>query len=687
MLGARLLLGALLLGVGLAPMPAQASGGLEFLDNRPVVVDLDEVEAGQQWRVQVLNLAGGDQDVAFHVVFEPVGVVTVAQSPGRFDGDIVEFVIELQRRVAGSGELVAVSGSQVARREIRTQFGTLGSALTVGSLQFAGERIAPFTTLVRIPSIAVSDSPTPTESRPPERIGLLTSTRGDVAEVVRIGDEFVVHGVEVVGEYTGTLDLLPGRDGTPVEATVRVRDLAIWPLLALLAGLAVAHTLDRYQRRHRPQRLHERRLAALRDRARAGERQTDGRLRITAPAGASGEYLLDQLLADARAAFHPHMSDAEREQWEPGGAEYGNLAGTVTRFRQLCFQFTGLEAEQDRLVRTADRSDQPLILEALGRSPVGDALRERAIRSLADLAEAEAPFRAARAYLDRFGTIYARLVQLRQQSSDEIRAESRQLLTELFHASHDLTPVDAASHDLHHRWRHAVEAEPALSVSDPADPGALAPWPEVVAAPVGRPEQSDRRRRLRVLPAVLAAVVVIAIALVALSVLNLTNYLPAPENGAVVDGPTVTPTDAPTRTPDIPNAPVALPGEPAAATGAEPSDPSTGQILWFGYLVPLLLAAAVLSIAWLLIRWRRRRLRTRPDDLDASAIESEVRKEDLRFSVLAGILVVLSGMSVLYVGNPTFGSPGDYLAIVLWGGAVGEGFQLARRVLPGLARS
>jgi len=48
----------------------------------------------------------------------------------------------------------------------------------------------------------------------------------------------------------------------------------------------------------------------------------------------------------------------------------------------------------------------------------------------------------------------------------------------------------------------------------------------------------------------------------------------------------------------------------------------------------------------------------------------------------SGVLVVLSGMSVLYVGNPTFGTAGDYLTVALWGTALGEGVQLARRLWP-----
>lgn len=534
MLGARLLLGALLLGIGLAPMPAQAAGGLEFLDNRPVVVDLDQVEAGQQWRVQVLNLAGGDQNVSLHVVFEPVDVVTVAQSPRTFDGDVVEFVIELQRRVAGSGELVAVSGSQVARRELQTQFGTFGSELTVGSLQFAGDRIAPFTTLVRIPPIGVPGDTGRAESSLPQRIGLLTSARGDIAEVVRVGDEFVVHGVGTVGEFTGSFDL--GRGGPPVEATVRVRDLAIWPLLALLAGLTVAHTLDRYQRRHRPQKLHERRLAALQNRAREAESQTGGTLRISAPPGEPDGYLLDQLFADARAAFHALMSDSERALWEPGGAEYEKLTGAVTQFRELSAAVRSLQQERDRLVRSADRAEQDRMREALDRSPVGHALRERSIRSPADLTDADGPVRDGRSYLDRFEVIYDRLAKLRRRASATFRPDVEEAMTELFHAGAELAVAEASSRELEHRWEHSVvEALP-----PPVPAGATAsPWRRGTESASSGESAPRAKKSRRTVPAVLAAVAAVAVAAVVVSVFIAPAYLPSPENGQAQPGPTL----------------------------------------------------------------------------------------------------------------------------------------------------
>jgi hypothetical protein len=115
--------------------------------------------------------------------------------------------------------------------------------------------------------------------------------------------------------------------------------------------------------------------------------------------------------------------------------------------------------------------------------------------------------------------------------------------------------------------------------------------------------------------------------------------------------------------------------------------PSGDQSAWYGLVAPLALAVSVTTLAWLIVRWRRARLRPRVADLDPQDIDRMVRREDLRFSLAAGALVLLSGMSVLYVSNPTFGTAGDYVAIGLWGAAVGEGLQLARRLWPSLPRA
>jgi hypothetical protein len=45
----------------------------------------------------------------------------------------------------------------------------------------------------------------------------------------------------------------------------------------------------------------------------------------------------------------------------------------------------------------------------------------------------------------------------------------------------------------------------------------------------------------------------------------------------------------------------------------------------------------------------------------------------------AAILVISSGITVLYFGNDSFGSLGDYLGVLVWGTAVGQGLEALRR--------
>jgi hypothetical protein len=114
-------------------------------------------------------------------------------------------------------------------------------------------------------------------------------------------------------------------------------------------------------------------------------------------------------------------------------------------------------------------------------------------------------------------------------------------------------------------------------------------------------------------------------------------------------------------------------------------EPTAWDVAWYGFVLPVLLAAVLFAVGWWAVRaWRRRRVGTpqRLGELDTAAIDRQLRVEGTRFAIVSGVLVVLSGMSVLYAGNATFGSAGDYLAVALWGTALGEGLYLARQLWP-----
>jgi hypothetical protein len=69
----------------------------------------------------------------------------------------------------------------------------------------------------------------------------------------------------------------------------------------------------------------------------------------------------------------------------------------------------------------------------------------------------------------------------------------------------------------------------------------------------------------------------------------------------------------------------------------------------------------------------------------ASTIESmrqAAARADLRYNVLAAILAIGSGLSLLYFTNASFGAFGDYLGLFVWATATTEAVTLARRLAP-----
>ena len=663
---------------------AQAAGGVEFLDTRPIVIDVDRTLIGQRWRVPVVDgQSGQGHRLAIHVVFQPAGVIDVPDAAVRrgSQGDVIEFVIELRRRLEGSGELVIISGGNTARRQISTRHGATAGTVAVGSLQFTGVRLVPFTDQVRVGVLTIGDAPgrsaRTTAQAAPRRIGVLTSTGGDVAEVIRRGDDFFVRGADNVGEYSGSVDLAPGEVGGDAQTTMRVRDLPAWPLFILLLGLIVVQALDRYQSRVRPRRLLELRLARLRDQARATERETAMALRICAMPGDPG-LLLDKLVADALAASAQHTTDVERAAWEPDGASFQGLSGVVESFRRLADSFRGLRQELRAVETWTASADSVQVSAALADSVVGAASRGRAIGSAADLAQAAAQLDEAKAYLRDFRVIYRIVGQLRTSGATDLRDGAARILAQLYTAPDDLVGLKATAQDLFTRW----QPEPTGWTRVPV-PGATGTAPPYTTAPA-----AGRARSGRTLPMVVAAGVVLLTGILAFSWIIADRSGFAPPGSAQPTGvPTAgqAPSGVPTP-PALPIAPVAAPPQAPPAIGFEARPISAGQVVWFGGVLPLLLAGLAGLVGWggwLLARSRRGRQRPHGlGDLDTAAIDRQVRTENLRFRLVSGVLVGLSGMSLLYVGNPTFGSPGDYVAVALWGTAVGEGLQLVRRFLP-----
>ena len=68
----------------------------------------------------------------------------------------------------------------------------------------------------------------------------------------------------------------------------------------------------------------------------------------------------------------------------------------------------------------------------------------------------------------------------------------------------------------------------------------------------------------------------------------------------------------------------------------------------------------------------------------SEALDRELRQLDLIYDLISGCIVVVTGLSVLYLGKDGFGSVADYVGVLLWGTALQEGFKLARHLAPGL---
>jgi hypothetical protein len=56
---------------------------------------------------------------------------------------------------------------------------------------------------------------------------------------------------------------------------------------------------------------------------------------------------------------------------------------------------------------------------------------------------------------------------------------------------------------------------------------------------------------------------------------------------------------------------------------------------------------------------------------------------DVIFTLVTLVIVVLSGLAVLYYGEDTWGSTGDEITALVWGSTATAGITLARRLVPG----
>lgn len=349
--------------------------------------------------------------------------------------------------------------------------------------------------------------------------------------------------------------------------------------------------------------------------------------------------LLDSEVQAALDDWSNSLHDTERNEFEPpDGSRWQRLQGYLETYRALLDQLgdigDGLTRIRIRPRGHWDLTEAPILepMLALVQGPGGlanaDDLRRRKAHADAEAPRLQAILEVQRLLLAVWGNAPA------------LRTEAEAQLRRLWRAAGDLAIEKANATDLYDRSQKAAtppseppsDLLPVPAARAPARPGGPPAWPQ----------RAVRRRSPR-LAAAAGALVLVAALLIAVAFLGQFDY------------------DAPVRpTLDL-------------------KEPSAMAVNLAGLVVLLVLGVPAVLIVQRLVRKRdRERLRGE----DEVSLRQALRWRDTAYACLSGLLVILSGMSLVYAADATFGTPGDYLTILLWGTAVTEGLVLAKSLLP-----
>ena len=95
-------------------------------------------------------------------------------------------------------------------------------------------------------------------------------------------------------------------------------------------------------------------------------------------------------------------------------------------------------------------------------------------------------------------------------------------------------------------------------------------------------------------------------------------------------------------------------------------------------LLPLVIGLPLALGLWLVLtKWLGRR-----STGGLRGLEAEDRRAQRRFFLLSAVIVLASGLAVLYVPNPHWGSLGDFATALLWGTGTTAGLSVVRRFVP-----
>jgi hypothetical protein len=672
---------------------AQNAGGVSFVDDRPAYIDLD----GSQrfWDVDVINTGDARAVVSMQVV-DAGGVLEITdqvpetippEGTGEFDLTLLPRQITNTSPPSTGELLLTASDGSLQRRALTLVHGD-ESVPPPSDLTLSGWLLAPLLGRVDLPTVAASRY---LDDQPAGTLGVVDSAVGRQGFVVDSGSSIRVVGIHEAGSYSGTAVLAPA---STTKLDVDVRDTPLWPAIALLVGLAVVFRIDDYSHKTAPRRQLQIRL--LRRKAEIEQSQRDCAAKVVHALGPTAEPAVPTLVSvpgDSRSLVYDKIADGSlrafdlgdqdvRDEWLPTGKAWESTDEALTK---CCGFLDSAGALADRFVDLQTRAGGAEAV-AMARSllPVREALQPGAVQSLDALAMAATDVPKATGIVDDFEqalTLLGMAAQLGAdpqalrplrvrllagENIDDVCGEAGKLMNAAAIKTAAETPEAAIGTVLHEL--QTVTARPGITgaPSGPADPAAQ-PGP-----PLLRPAASRSRRGGLRLVLALAAIGVAAliVAVMSLSTQGGTGRSASP------------PTTTTTTTPGLPfTGPVFLPVEPPVVPplhGRGTNAVTASAWILQAGLTPVIIGLPLAAGLWFLLkRWLGRRSRGTLDSLEA-----DDRQAQRTFVLVSGILVLASGLAVLYVPNPHWGSLGDFLSALLWGTGTTAGLSFARRLIP-----
>lgn len=654
---------ALLIMVFTGPAVAQTDSSVQFLNDEPKVVELSDTS--DEFTVTVVSSNPDPQaTVQLTVVGKAADFLETSTEPTTAapGAPVPLRVMVTPGAEPSEGQLVAIaSDGSLARKDVTLSSPQAGKTMASPptSLTLRGEQWSPFDRGSKVRSVRIQSDSGPVT-------GQVTGPNGS-ALVEVMGRRVSIPDGPRAGEYTGKIDLLPDAEGGEVTLTVQVRHLFIYPLGLLLVSLGVVGLLDRRYRVGRPRRQLEIRLTQIQEQARESHAAAVSRVRGLLPNlpadllprvsvdSAKSDLVLDAGRRDALLAWDAALEDGEYEQWKPPDGK------ALAAYRSYLDSYVKLIENADRLARAIAEYLKSIpdasrtIVEASGvfNQALG-ALRQQDVHNETELSEAagrvEESFKAialahanyewardllARASKDdkpKLKTLAQRVLQAHNIASlEQLKTELTTASTKQSGQAAARVKAGAALLEVNPEALRMLGRQPVSERSgatpvwlmEVQDSHSVRDWTEISERTVGPMRHAD------------------------------TFIVPATEElveELLIEG-----------------------AEPVGWEAVDSSDVELFLATDDSVLANVAAAPASLPPV----------PKAQPlpvGEPGSKELADQLRRYNVLYTVAASLLVLLSGMSVLYVGDFDFGATwGDYLKVILWGTAVGEGVELTRR--------